>query len=98
MDADREFLAWQLGQTPASTVLVNGGACVKWLHREGLVSWPPAETSTFLNANGSTGRLQVWRADRDGKRYVGWNRPLAGPVPAAGRQLLQEWVRDAAAR
>jgi hypothetical protein len=96
VDADREFLAWQLDQTPATTVLVNGAACVQWLSKEGLVTWREAQPLVFRNANGTTGRLQVSIADREGKRFIGWNRPLAGPIPAEGRQLLQQWVASAA--
>lgn len=92
VDADREFLAWQLGQTPATTVLVNGAACVRWLGLEGLVGWQHLPPLVFHNADGTTGRLQVCVADQDGRRFVGWNRPLAGRIPAPGRQLLREWV------
>jgi len=98
VDKDRKFLAWQLGQTRASTILVNGGACMSWLSAEGLVAWEPSEVLTFRNAKGTTGRLEVCSADRDGKRFLGWNRPVAGPIPAPGRELLQEWVSRTAAR
>ena len=97
VDEDREFLVWQLGQTPARTVLVNGAACVEWLSKEGLVAWQESEPLVFPNTDGSRGQLVVTRADQDGKCFIGWNRPLAGPIPAAGRQLLREWVAAAAA-
>ena len=97
VDADREFLAWQLGQTPATTVLVNGAACVQWLSREHLVVWQQSQPLIFRNANGAAGQLQVWFADQDGRRFVGWNRPLAGPIPAPGRKLLREWVASVTA-
>jgi hypothetical protein len=92
VDADRDFLAWQLGQTPATTVLVNGAACVEWLSLEGLVVWQHLPPLVFRNANGTTAQLQVCVADQDGRRFVGWNRPLAGRIPAPGRQLLREWL------
>jgi hypothetical protein len=98
VDGDREFLAWQLMQAPATTVLVNGAACVEWLSRERLVTWQEPQYLVFQNADGTGGRLQVCIADQDGKRFIGWNRPLAGPIPAAGRLMLQEWVSAAAGR
>lgn len=96
VDEDRSFLAWQLGQTPARTLVVNGPACVDWLSKERLVDWQEPETLVFQNADGSRGQLVVTGDDQDGKRFIGWNRPLAEPIPAAGRQLLQEWVTAAA--
>jgi hypothetical protein len=92
VDEDRKFLAWQLAQTPAKVILVNGAACVEWLGMEGLVTWQAPERLVFPNTNGTSGHLQVYLADQEGKRFIGWNRPLAGPIPAAGRLALQEWV------
>ena len=56
------------------------------------MTWQESELLVFRNADGLRGQLVVCRADQDGKSFIGWNRPLVGPIPAAGRELLRKWV------
>jgi hypothetical protein len=90
---DRDFLTWQLGQTPARTVLVNGASCVAWLEKEQIVSWDPPEVREFTNARGRPAHLKVWRARQT---YLGWNKPIAQAIAAEGRARLDEWVAASA--
>jgi hypothetical protein len=98
VDEDRKFLTWQLGQTPARTVLVNGASCVGWLEKEKIVRWDPPEILEFSNAQGRPAHLKVWKARRDDQTYLGWNKPLAQPIAADGRARLDDWVAASARR
>ena len=98
VDEDRNFLTWQLGETPARTVLVNGASCVGWLEKEQIVNWDPPEVIEFTNARGGPAHLKVWRARRDDQTYLGWNKPLAQAIAADGRARLDEWVAASARR
>src|SRR5579875_1337901 len=91
---DREFLSWQLAHSNVHVVLVNGASVVSALHEAGLVGdW--AEDKLEYHARLGTGQLRVFQALADGVLFLGWNRPLAGPLPACGRFQLFQWVAQA---
>ena len=98
VDQDQDFLSWQLRQTPAPTVLVNGAGCLRGLTAAGVVPAWEADELRFSTAAGAPAVLQVFTAEASGKRFLGWNRPLAGAIPAEGRALLRDWVTATASR
>jgi hypothetical protein len=61
---DRDFLTWQLGETRARTVLVNGASCVGWLAKEEIVRWDPPKVLEFSDARGRPAHLKAWEARR----------------------------------
>lgn len=91
VEADREFLRWQLAASHVNVVLVNGASVVRGLQDAKLVSNWTQDDLRYETANGP-GKLRVFRARVDGVLLLGWNRPLAGPIPVAGRTALTEWV------
>ena len=96
VEADRAFLTWQLANCSAPTLLVNGAACVRWLEQEQIVSSWRSEQLNFRDKKGAHARLMVYRADQHGRRFIGWNRPVAGQIPAEGRAQLTAWLAAAA--
>jgi hypothetical protein len=93
VDQDRDFLRWQLEATNVKTVLVNGMSVVQQLQEAGVVDHFDSDTLTFPLTAG-VGTLRVFHAVVEGVVFLGWNRPLAGAVPMAGRDRLAEWVRE----
>jgi hypothetical protein len=84
---DREFLRWQLAHANVSLVLINGTSVTDGLLAAGVVS-DLAEDRLEYPAKEGTGYLRVFRCASDGVRFPGWNRPLAGPLPAPARHAL----------
>ncbi|MFY9848166.1 MAG: hypothetical protein WBF20_10170 [Trebonia sp.] len=91
---DREFLRWQLAHANVSLVLINGTSVIDGLLAAGVVS-DLAEDRLEYPAKEGTGYLRVFRCASDGVRFLGWNRPLAGPLPAPARHALAGWVAAA---
>lgn len=91
---DREFLRWQLAHANVSLVLINGTSVIDGLLAAGVVS-DLAEDRLAYPAKEGTGYLRVFRCASDGVRFLGWNRPLAGPLPAPARHALAGWVAAA---
>ena len=92
VEDDREFLAWQLAESCVEVVLLNGASTVKGLRDAGLAGDFDSDDLTFATSNGGPGRLRVFRGRAVGAMALGWNRPLAGPIAAAGREELLHWV------
>ena len=92
MAEDREFLRWPLAHANVSVVLINDTSVIDGLLAAGVVS-DLAEDRLGYPAKEGTGYLRVFRCASDRVRFLGWNRPLAGPLPAPARHTLAGWVR-----
>jgi hypothetical protein len=89
--ADRDFLGWQLRQKSLTTVLVNGMSCVDELRTVGVVQSWTEDRVPYATKSGPA-ELRLFQAEEHGVRFVGWNRPVAGPLPADGRDKLRTWL------
>lgn len=94
VDDDREFLAWQLAASGVGVVLLNGASIVTGLEEAGIAGDFESDVLAFATGNGRPDRLRVFRGRAGDALALGWNRPLASAVPAAGRQALLEWVTE----
>lgn len=94
VNEDRAFLRWQLASGNVSVVLVNGASVAQGLVAAGLMRGLREDTLAD-QANRGVGRLRVFRAVSDGVLFLGWNRPLAGPLPSDARNRLAAWVASA---
>jgi len=90
---DRDFLVWQLETSPVRLVLLNGASVVREVVRAGVVPYLGEEV--LRCGERKLSELRVFQADAGRVRFVGWNRPLAGPLPASCRQRLASWVAGA---
>jgi hypothetical protein len=91
VEADRDFLAWQLRHRNLKAVLVDGASVVRAVADANLADcWSTGELE--YEANEGPGRFRVFRATRDGIVFLGWNMPLGGPIPAADRAALSRWI------
>lgn len=95
VEQDRAFLHWQLTANRVKRVLINGAACVRWMRSAGLVTRWEESLLSFRTGAGARAQLKVFLAEEADVLFVGWNRPLAGAVPAAGREALRSWVASA---
>jgi hypothetical protein len=91
VDQDRDFLRWQLATSNVRVVLLNGASVVRWVQQAGLVGGFSDEDLGYKTRNGHGG-IRVSRARAGGVLFLGWNRPVAGALAAAGRQRLIAWV------
>lgn len=91
VEADRDFLSWQLRHVDLKAVLVNGASVVRALADAKLVDrWSPGELEYEDGAE--PGELRVFQASSAGIVFLGWNMPLGGPIPAADRAALSQWI------
>lgn len=94
VDADREFFSWQLAHSNVTVVLLNGASVMHGLQRAGLVSDWATERLEY-QARAGVDQLHMFQACSAGVVLLGWNRPVAGPLPAAGRSQLARWIARA---
>lgn len=87
----REFLAWQLAQANLDTVLVNGMACVRELLSAKVVQAWSEEQIAYATRSGPA-TLRLFKTEELGVRFIGWNRPVAGQLPADGLHQLRDWL------
>lgn len=91
VETDREFLGWQLRQKTLDVVLVNGMSCVQELQTAGVIhSWTEDRVAYVTKAGPA--ELRVFQTEELGVRFLGWNRPVAGQLPADGHEKLQGWL------
>lgn len=90
VEDDLPFLRWQLDTSNVDVVLINGASVVKGVQQAGLVDG--FETETLTNAQGNGSALQVSRAVSSGRLYLGWNKPVVGPMLPIQRQQLADWL------
>jgi hypothetical protein len=100
VEQDRDFLHWQLENSNVKVVLLNGVSVVRWVEQVGLVSGLDEDVLLYEAANGEgeareIRKIRAFRSVTNGMLFVGWNRPLAGPLAADGRQKLSRWVHHA---
>ena len=88
---DREFLGWQLRQKSLAVVLVNGMSCVQELLTAGVIQSWTEDRLRYATKSGPA-KLRVFQAEELGVRFLGWNRPVAGQLPADGHEKLQDWL------
>jgi hypothetical protein len=94
VDEDCEFLRRQLAASSVRVVLVNGASVVAALRQAGLADDFPQDVPG-CEAEEDDGHLRVFRAVSDGVLFLGWNRPLAGPLAPGARLRLASWVAAA---
>jgi hypothetical protein len=91
VEADRDFLRWQLHHSNVKAALVDGAAVLQGVVDAQLVDyWSQCELE--YGAGGRPGRFRVYQATAAGIIFLGWNMPLGGPIPAADRAALTQWI------
>jgi hypothetical protein len=91
VEADRDFLRWQLHHSNVKVALVDGAAVLQAVADAKLVdSWGRGELE--YGADMGSGRFRVFQAWSAGIVFLGWNMPLGGPIPAADRAALNQWI------
>jgi len=91
VEADRDFLRWQLHHSNVKVALVDGAAVLRAVADAKLVdSWGQGELE--YGADMGSGRFRVFQAWSAGIVFLGWNMPLGGPIPAADRAALNQWI------
>ena len=94
VELDRDFLRWQLRNCNVELVLLNGASVVREVRRAGLASGFEEDVLTY-GTSGPDGKVRVFRVVAEGVLFLGWNRPLAGPLSVHGRQRVAQWVARA---
>lgn len=94
IDADAEFLRWQLRTAAVQRVLVNGANALEWVVRAGLVPAFDVEQVDYRNAKGRPKTMALSAADVDGLRWQGWGIPAEDALSTEGRSKRLEWLRD----
>ncbi|HSZ39161.1 MAG TPA: hypothetical protein VK817_04320 [Trebonia sp.] len=91
VEADRDFLRWQLHHGNVKVALVDGAFVLQGVADAKLVDrWHRGELE--YGADQGSGRFRVYYAFAAGIIFLGWNMPLGGPIPAADRAALNQWV------
>lgn len=91
VEADRDFLGWRLQHSAVKAVLADGAAVVQAMAEAKLVDcWIPDELT--YGADRGSGKFRVFQASAAGTAFLGWNMPLGGPIPAADRAALSQWI------
>lgn len=91
VETDREFLGWQLRQHSLAVILVNGMSCVQELQAAGVVQSWTEDRIPYATKSG-VAELRVFQAEEFGIQFLGWNRPVAGHLPADGHERLRDWL------
>jgi len=94
IDADAEFLRWQLRTAAVQRVLVNGANALEWVVRAGLVPAFDVEQVDYRNAKGRPKTMALSAAEVDGLRWQGWGIPAEDALSTEGRSKRLEWLRD----
>jgi len=95
VDADVDFLRWQLRTASVERVLVNGANALEWLVRTGVVAGFHVEEVGYRNAKGRAKTMALSRAEVDGVRWQGWASPVEDTLSPEGRARRVDWLRDA---
>lgn len=92
--ADREFLRWQIVQTPATVLVLNGAGVVRELERNGVISDVSTKEFGFSLPSGRSWPLRVVSAQAMGKRVIGWNQVIARVAtwPVGARACLVDEI------
>jgi hypothetical protein len=94
VEQDRDFLRWQLPNSNVAVLLLNGASVVRWVKQAGLVRAFEEDLLVYPVTKG-IGTIRVFRAFAEGVLFLGWNKPLAGPIADDGRRHLSRWVAQA---
>lgn len=86
VEADKDFLAWQLKTTTAKTILMNGTSTVNALVNEALVPDLIETNFTYIKSNGHRGSWRVFHGRNDDQLFVGWSGVVAQGIPSAVRE------------
>ena len=91
VEADREFLEWQLRTTNASIVVMISQSTVKALVEAGIA---PALHEVKLQVEGISQTLTFYFGASEGKIWLGWNLALYQPVAGELVDLLIETIKN----
>lgn len=93
VEADAEFLRWQLRTAAVDRVLVNGANALEWLVKAGVVAEFDVEEVEYRNAKGRSKTMVLSHAEVDGRRWQGWATPVEDALSPDGQAGRVDWLR-----
>lgn len=93
VDDDANFLQWQLQQTSAPIVIMNGKSVVSQLIETNIVPGLDETEFVYKKLNGSRDSLKTYYAQSNGRIYFGWNKTLAYGISPELKESIFEQLR-----
>ena len=88
VDQDAEFLRWQLDQTPARVVIMNGKQIVDNLISMKIAPELATTTLSYQKSNGSKGTFKIYLGNTGDRTFIGWNIAVQRGIPRLAREKL----------
>ena len=96
VEKDKQFLAWQIQTSSASTFVLNGKTVAETLQQVGVVPKLDEEVVECIDDNGQRQTVIIYAGSERGRRFIGWNRTLAYGIPKALKSKFVATLRSAA--